>query len=78
MRNKGKKMMVVLMFLLVLCSGILFTPPRETYAMANNSESIMPMADALVWKYKIVNGITYKRLYNQSKNKWVGNWIKCK
>lgn len=78
MKNKGKKMFIVLMLLLITCSGILFVPSYEAYAMANDSETVMPMADYLVWKYKTQNGILYKRLYNCSTGKWVGSWIKCK
>lgn len=77
MKNKVKKMLVVLMFLPVMCTGILLMPQQEAYAMANNEEEIMPLADVIVWKYKIENGVMYKRQYNQTKKCWVGNWIKC-
>lgn len=29
----------------------------------------------LVWKYKEINGRMYKRLYNTSTGKYVGEWI---
>ncbi len=71
------KMVIVVFLSIVLFSGILYESPNKVYAMANSSESIMPMADGLVWKYKTENRILYKRLYNVSKKKWVGNWIRC-
>ncbi len=77
MKNKVKKMLIVLMFLPVMCTGILLMPQQEAYAMANNEEEIMPLADIIVWKYKVENGITYKRQYNQTKKCWVGGWIRC-
>ncbi len=77
MKNKVKKMLIVLMFLPVMCTGILPMPQQEAYAMANNEEEIMPLADIIVWKYKTENGVLYKRQYNQTKKCWVGGWIRC-
>ena len=36
----------------------------------NISTEITPKADILVWKYKTINGHTYKRLFNESKERW--------
>mgnify|MGYP006876774821 CR=1 FL=1 len=77
MKNRVKKMLVVLMFLPVMCTGILLMPQQEVYAATNGSESIMPLADILEWRYKLEKGIMYKRLYNRSQKCWIGNWIKC-
>ncbi len=77
MKNKAKKMLIVLMFLPVMCTGILFMPQPEVYAKANSEAEIMPLADIIVWKYKLENGVAYKRQYNQSKKCWVGGWIRC-
>lgn len=71
------KMVIVVILCIVSFLGVLHESPNKVYAMTNSSESIMPMADGLVWKYKTENRILYKRLYNASKNKWVGNWIRC-
>ncbi len=75
-KNKGKKMLITLMLLMTTCSAVLLTPPCEIYARTC-SDMVMPMADVLVWRYKVVKGITYKRLYNRSTGNWVGDWIKC-
>lgn len=77
MKNKGKKALIVLMCLLTMCSGVLFAPPQETYARTSDQETIMPMADVYIWKYKVINNKMYKRLFNSSKKKWVGDWIRC-
>ena len=77
MKNRMKKMVFVLAASMMVCSGILTVPSYEAYAMANGSEAVMPMADKLEWKYKIENGIMYKRLYNRTTGKWIGNWIRC-
>lgn len=77
MKNKGKKVLFIWMFLAMICSGVLFAPPQKTYARTSGQEAIMPMADVYVWKYKVINNKMYKRLYNRSTGKWVGEWIRC-
>ncbi len=78
MKIRGKKMIMIFTISLAAFSSIMYIPPCKAYAMENGSEAIMPMADKLVWRYKTVNGIMYKRLYNGSTKQWVGNWIRCK
>lgn len=29
------------------------------------------------WRYKIVNGVLYKRLFNATTGQWIGDWIRC-
>jgi len=36
---------------------------------------VEPQADRVGWIYKIMNGKTYKRLYNYSKEEYEGPWI---
>lgn len=78
MKIRTKKIAIVLMAACISVSGMLAAPAYEIHAMASETESVMPMADTYVWKYKIINGVMYKRLYNQSTKQWAGNWIKCK
>lgn len=53
------------------------------YNITNTQEIIMPSvqenssitkANNLVWKYKIINGKLYRRLYDQTQRKWIGDW----
>ena len=78
MKNKGKKIVIAMMLMILPCAGIISTPPQEAYAMAVDEGGIMPMADGYVWNYKIQNVILYKRLFNASKKQGVGDWIRCK
>ena len=50
------------------------TTPATTFA---SSESVVIQSDAIGWRYKTVNCVLYKRLYNFSKKKWIGNWQKA-
>ena len=39
------------------------------------NETSITRADYIDWRYKVINGILYKRLYNYSKDEWIGDWI---
>lgn len=38
------------------------------------SKEIVPYADIVGWRYKTVDGDLYRRLYNYSKEVWIGEW----
>ncbi len=67
-----KKKFVFLTMLLV-CAFIVMDVPVYTYA--SESSSISARADRIEWRYSTRNGVVYKRLYNYSKNIWIGDWI---
>lgn len=41
----------------------------------DNHPSISVKLDNTGWFYKTINGKSYKRLYNYTTNKWIGDWI---
>ncbi len=45
--------------------------PAEAYIHADRTER----ADLIDYVYKIIDGKLYKRLYNFTQEKWVGDWI---
>lgn len=52
------------------------TTIEEQSMLTTNSEySIVPFKDHLIWKYKLINGKMYRRLYNNTTKQWIGNWI---
>lgn len=69
-----------IMIMLVLIASMNIVTPvlaNETEVTAN-IDVTMPYKDQLVWKYKYINGKLYRRLWNQTLNKWVGDhWIPC-
>lgn len=46
----------------------------EALCDVNDDENVSPCATNFEWRYKIVNGKTYRRLYNTSTDTWVGKW----
>ncbi|RHE40751.1 hypothetical protein [Holdemanella biformis] len=69
-----------IMIMLVLIASMNIVTPvlaNETEVTAN-IDVTMPYKEQLVWKYKFINGKLYRRLWNQTLNKWVGDhWIPC-
>ena len=69
-----------IMIMLVLIASMNIVTPvlaNETEVTAN-IDVTMPYKDQLVWKYKFINGKLYRRLWNHTLNKWVGDhWIPC-
>lgn len=45
--------------------------PSKVYA--NTHATVR--ADKIDYVYKVINGKLYKRLYNFSQEKWVGDWV---
>ena len=41
----------------------------------SNSETILRAAN-IVWVHKRTNGVLYKRRYNKTSGKWIGDWIR--
>ncbi|WP_394525487.1 hypothetical protein [Lacrimispora sp. JR3] len=91
MRKRNKKLLLCVSTLLALTfsteayaqtkpADIPYTPPT-TAQSATSSESdeyiAYPFRDILGWRYKAVDGKMYRRQYNYSKQKWVGEWELC-
>lgn len=52
--------------------------PVVSGLVAEVNYDIEPRADILEWRFKSVNGKIYKRLYNFTRQEWVGKWIEVK
>jgi len=79
----SKKLYLLLITLCTFCSTLFCT---ETYAktpagsdtcFAASSWGISPLADDIRWRYKIVNGVLYKRQYNSITKEWIVKWVKA-
>lgn len=35
---------------------------------------ITPRTDTIIWRYESFNGRLYRRLYNKTQDKWIGDW----
>ena len=74
------KKLIKITILLFTISGMVIpqtsftTSIAKVYTSDENNE-IMPYADTIEWRYKVIDGKLYKRQYNATKKKWVGDWV---
>jgi hypothetical protein len=75
----------VYFFFTVLYCGVIFptctTPAITVTSIENrnkNSDSITLYTDDRSWYFKVIDGKLYKRLYDNSLNEWVSDWIYVK
>ena len=79
MKSKFRKMFIVGLTLAV-CSGLFSGIAPSLSPIPNrvaHAATLHPMADVLEWRYKVVDGSIYRRLYNKSKREWAGKWEIC-
>lgn len=66
------KKIMILIILAVCTLPLCVTQTKATENLVN----IVPYADKKEWIYKIIDGVLFKRLFNVSKDRWEGPWIK--
>ena len=64
---------------IALCSlSLLFVAPQTSVtaqAAGGGGTTVSPQSDYIVWIYIEADGKVYKRLWNASKEEWIGDWI---
>lgn len=69
---------IMIMLVLIISMNIITPVLANETEVTTNINVTMPCKETLVWKFKNINGKLYKRLWNQTLNKWVGDhWIPC-
>lgn len=69
--------LLVVSFLGVQVSATSLTSAQIVAIKNENSATIQPRQDKIDWVYKSENGRVYRRLFNFSKNEWIGDWEVC-
>ena len=49
--------------------------PQSVSVCTSDTGQSSTYSQAYEWRYKYINGKLYKRLYDHTANRWVGNWI---
>lgn len=91
--NKFMKKSIALSLLLLICASPLFTEASVADAStvitdvetddsqitnySNSNDTVSPCAAVIGWRYKVVNGKLYRRQYNYTLGKWIGEWELC-
>ena len=69
---------IMIMLVLIISMNIITPVLANETEVTTDIYVTMPCKEKLVWKFKNINGRLYKRLWNQTLNKWVGDhWIPC-
>lgn len=77
-----KKILSILMIAFIattICSESVLAFPQYTYSdNTDKSEDICePRAHKIGYVYKVVDDVLYKRLYDFTAQKYIGDWIKA-
>lgn len=73
---KSKKLLTKIGIFVLLT---LTVPPININAQQKTStiSEQITRSDIIDWRYKVEDGKLYKRLFNYSKNEWIGDWELC-
>lgn len=70
-----KKTSLFLASFVLLCSLVVI--PVQSFATGNTGDGTISTYAAIIeWRVKIINGHFYKRQYNHTTQKWIGEWIR--
>lgn len=76
MKKKLIRAFAVLFMCIIISGGIgVEAFAYSPFTNSNTQSIITPYADIIEWRYKVENGKLYKRQYNCTKDKWIGQWI---
>lgn len=72
-----KRIKTIMLALIVLCANFSAMPimAAQQNMMHIEENDIQPRTDIKEWKYAVINGNLYKRLYNYTRNRWETDWI---
>ena len=72
--KKTTRILAVIIAMTCIFSGTAFAQEKE---VAVEKSSSIARADVIKYVYKVENGKLYRRLYNYSKDTWLGDWELC-
>lgn len=72
--NKRTMVLAGLCFLMIFFQSQ--TVSAQSFCGAKEEGRVVePLGDKRVWRYTIINGKKYKRLWSETKKKWLSDWI---
>ena len=75
MKSKVKKIICMLMMAITVLSTSLVYAQNALEPIVVEGTDVEPRTDILEWRYKVMDGHFYKRLYNRSTGEWETDWI---
>lgn len=71
-RKRALRKWILLFFIVCIAQTVDY---GTELALAASAQEIPSRIDGYEWRYKIINGKLYKRLYNITKHRWESDWI---
>lgn len=75
---KRKKILCVMAVIGIIMLSAPFVSAQEIAVVPlieTSQEELQPRTDIKEWRFKVMNGHLYKRLYNCSTGRWESDWI---
>ncbi|MCI9109698.1 MAG: hypothetical protein HFI00_16215 [Lachnospiraceae bacterium] len=66
-----------LSLMLVGTCGISVHASEVPEKIVASEEGVAPHSAMIEWRYKFIDGVLYRRLYNYTEECWVGEWEVC-
>lgn len=74
-KKKSRKLVIfTTIFMLSLSHGMTIYAEDIHPNLPETTNQITTWVNSRVWKYKVINGKLYKRLYDKTACKWIGKW----
>lgn len=70
-----KKLSITLLLATILiASAPIAKADEQDSTNTTDTETITPRKRILEWRFKTIDGKLYKRLFDYTADKWIGNW----
>ena len=69
----GISTLAVLVTMAGTCNMVTYAK-ENVMLSASGDEGIVPRSDIIEYRYKVINGDLYRRLYNYTQEYWIGEW----
>lgn len=73
-QKNSKSAIFAIIFVLSFSHGITAYAKENRSDLPKEKNQITTWANDRVWKYKMINGKLYKRLYDKTTASWIGEW----
>ena len=77
MKKRVSKIIIILIFTLIIFPHNTIVVQAKTDNFTYQIDKPILRAEIIGWRYKTEDGKLYKRQYNYSTGKWIGDWTQC-
>lgn len=71
----GASIVVLTVMLSSSCDMMVYASEQSRVEMQVETSAVQPRSAIIEYRYKVVNGDVYRRLYNYTEQCWIGDWV---